>query len=167
MDRESGQRQSRTKAGFVSERILVVDDELFVRELLLEFLSSQGYEVSLADSGEKAVKLIENEPADVALVDLKMPGIDGIETLRQIGRTAPDTVTIVMTGYPTIESSIEALRCGASDYVVKPFKLNDLNSSIVKALREHKLKDQTTRLKERIAHLETELEKFSAPPSKA
>ena len=151
----------------MSERIWVVDDEIFVRDLLLEFLSSQGYEVSLADSGEKAVRLIQNEPASVALVDLKMPGIDGIETLRQIKRAAPDTVTIVMTGYPTVESSIEALRCGAHDYVVKPFKLNDLNSSVVKALHEHKLKDQTTRLKERIAHLETELEKFSTPASRA
>jgi DNA-binding NtrC family response regulator len=166
MERKSGQRQSITKAGFVSERILVVDDELFVRELLLEFLSSQGYEVWLADCGEKAVRLIENEPADVALVDLKMPGIDGIETLKQIRKAAPDTVTIVMTGYPTIESSIEALRCGACDYVVKPFKLNDLNSSVVKALQEHQLKDQTTRLKDRVAHLEKELERFSAPPAK-
>lgn len=146
---------------------MVVDDELFVRELLLEFLSSEGYEVSLADSGEKAVKLMQSEPADVVLVDLKMPGIDGIETLRQIKNTAPNTLSIVMTGYPTIDSSIEALRCGAYDYVVKPFKLNDLKSSIEKALEEYKLKDQTTRLKERIAHLETELEKFSTSRSKA
>lgn len=145
----------------------MVDDELFVRELLLEFLSSEGYEVSLADSGEKAVKLMQSEPADVVLVDLKMPGIDGIETLRQIKKTAPNTLSIVMTGYPTIDSSIEALRCGAYDYVVKPFKLNDLKSSIEKALEEHKLKDQTTRLKERIAHLETELEKFSTSRNKA
>ncbi len=146
---------------------MVVDDELFVRELLLEFLSSEGYEVSLADSGEKAVKLMQSEPADVVLVDLKMPGIDGIETLRQIKKTAPNTLSIVMTGYPTIDSSIEALRCGAYDYVVKPFKLNDLKSSIERALEEYKLKDQTTRLKERIAHLETELEKFSTSRSKA
>lgn len=145
----------------------MVDDELFVRELLLEFLSSEGYEVSLADSGEKAVKLMQSEPADVVLVDLKMPGIDGIETLRQIKKTAPNTLSIVMTGYPTIDSSIEALRCGAYDYVVKPFKLNNLKSSIEKALEEHKLKDQTTRLKERIAHLETELEKFSTSRNKA
>jgi len=151
----------------VSERILVVDDELFVRELLLEFLSSEGYEVSLADSGEKAVILMQSKPADVVLVDLKMPGIDGIETLRQIKKTAPDALAIVMTGYPTIDSSIEALRCGAYDYVVKPFKLNDLKSSIERALEEHKLKDQTTRLKERIVHLETELEKFSTSRSKA
>jgi DNA-binding NtrC family response regulator len=151
----------------VSERILVVDDELFVRELLLEYLSSQGYEVSLADSGEKAVKLMQSEPANVVLVDLKMPGIDGIETLKQIRKTTPGVLAIVMTGYPTIESSIEALRCGAYDYVVKPFKLNDLKSSIEKALEAHKLKDQTIRLRERIAHLEAELEKSSTPPNKA
>lgn len=144
----------------------MVDDELFVRELLLEFLSSEGYEVSLADSGEKAVKLMQSEPADVVLVDLKMPGIDGIETLRQIKKTAPDALAIVMTGYPTIESSIEALRCGACDYVVKPFKLNDLKSSIERALEEHKLKENTTRLKERIVHLETELQRLSTPPGK-
>ncbi|MCK4224477.1 MAG: sigma-54-dependent Fis family transcriptional regulator [candidate division Zixibacteria bacterium] len=149
-----------------SERILVVDDELFVRELLLEFLSTEGYEVSLADSGEKAVELMETQPAEVVLVDLKMPGIDGIETFKQIKKIAPDTLAIIMTGYPTIESSIEALRQGAYDYVVKPFKLNDLKTSIEKALREHKLKTQITQLKDRIAQLEVELEKFASPQSK-
>ena len=150
----------------MSEKILVVDDELFVRELLLEFLSSQGYEVSLADSGETAIKLMQSEPAQVILLDLKMPGIDGIETLKQIKKTAPDALAIVMTGYPTIESSIEALRCGACDYVVKPFKLNDLKSSIERAIEEHKLKENTTRLKERIVHLETKLQRLSTQPGK-
>ncbi len=145
-----------------SERILVIDDELFVRELLLEFLSTEGYEVSLADSGEKAVELMQTQPADLMLVDLKMPGIDGIETLKQIKKIAPDTLAIIMTGYPTIESSIEALRQGAYDYVVKPFKLNDLKSSIEKALREHKLKIQISQLKDRIVQLEAELEKYSS-----
>ena len=149
-----------------SERILVVDDELFVRELLLEFLSTEGYEVSLADSGEKAVELMETQPAEVVLVDLKMPGMDGIETFKQIKKIAPDTLAIIMTGYPTIESSIEALRQGAYDYVVKPFKLNDLKTSIEKALREHKLKIQISQLKNRIAQLEVELEKFASPQSK-
>ena len=149
-----------------SERILVVDDELFVRELLLEFLSTEGYEVSLADSGEKAVELMQTQPAEVVLVDLKMPGMDGIETFKQIKKIAPDTLAIIMTGYPTIESSIEALRQGAYDYVVKPFKLNDLKTSIEKALREHKLKTQITQLKNRIAQLEVELEKFASLQSK-
>lgn len=149
-----------------SEKILVVDDELFVRELLLEFLSTEGYEVSLADSGEKAVALMQTQPADLVLVDLKMPGIDGVETLKQMKKIAPDTLAIIMTGYPTIESSIEALRQGAYDYVVKPFKLNDLKSSIEKALREHKLKIQISQLKDRIAQLEAELERYSSLQNK-
>ncbi len=146
-----------------SEKILVVDDELFVRELLLEFLSTQGYEVSLADSGNKAIELMQTQPADVVLVDLKMQGIDGIETLRQMKKIAPDALAIIMTGYPTIESSIEALRQGACDYVIKPFKLNNLKSSIEKALREHKLKIEIGQLKDRIKQLEAELEKYSSP----
>ena len=145
------------------ERILVVDDELFVRELLLEFLSSQGYEVSLADSGEKAVELMQIEPANVVLVDLKMPGMDGIQTLKEIKKTTPDALGIIMTGYPTIESSIEALRQGAHDYVIKPFKLNDLKSSVEKALGEQKLKVEINQLKGRIKQLEAELETFSNP----
>jgi len=149
-----------------SERILVVDDELFVRELLLEFLSAQGYEVSLADSGEKAVELMQTQPADLVLVDLKMPGINGIEALRQIKKIAPDVRAIIMTGYPTIESSIEALRHGAYDYVIKPFKLDDLKSSIERALREHTLKVETSQLKDRIEQLETELERVSSPQKK-
>jgi DNA-binding NtrC family response regulator len=144
-----------------TDRILVVDDELFVRELLLEFLSSQGYEVSLAESGEKAVQLLQNQPARVALVDLKMPGMDGIQTLKEITKVVPHILTIIMTGYPTVESSIEALRFGAHDYVVKPFKLNDLKASIEKALGEQQLRTEISCLKNRVRQLETELEQLS------
>jgi DNA-binding NtrC family response regulator len=72
----------------------------------LEFLSIQGYEVSLAESGEKAIELTYTQPADVVLLDLKMSGMDGIETLKQLKKSSPDTLAIIMTGYPTIESSI-------------------------------------------------------------
>jgi two-component system response regulator AtoC len=150
----------------VSEKILVVDDELFVRELLLEFLSTQDYEVSLADSGEKAVKLLQTQPVDLILLDLKMPGIDGIETLRQMKEIDPNALAIIMTGYPTIESSIDALRHGAYDYVIKPFKLNELKSTIEKALQEHKLKVDIGQLQGRIAQLEGDLEKYHHHPKK-
>ncbi len=149
-----------------AEKILVVDDELFVRELLLEFLSSEGYEVFLADSGEKAVELMQTQAADLILLDLKMPGIDGMETLRRIKKVAPGALTIIMTGYPTIQSSIDALRCGACDYVVKPFKLNDLKSTIEKALEKHKAKAEINKLKDRIGQLEAELEKYSKSDKK-
>jgi two-component system response regulator AtoC len=149
------------------EKILVVDDEVFIRELLFEFLTREDYEVVLADCGEKAVELIKSQPVGVALIDLKMPGIDGIETLKKIKEEDPDTLSIIMTGYPTLESSIEALRSGAYDYVVKPFKLNELKSSLEKALHECKLKKEIGELKNRVKTLEEELKKYLPPEVKS
>lgn len=145
------------------EKVLVVDDELFVRELLFEFLSKEDYEVILAECGEKAVELIKSQQVEVALIDLKMPGIDGIETLKKIKEIDPHALSIIMTGYPTLESSIEALRCGAYDYMIKPFKLNELKSCIQKALDEYKLRTEIGKLKNRIKTLEEELKKHLTP----
>ena len=149
------------------KKILVVDDEVFIRELLFEFLTREDYEVVLADCGEKAVELIKSQPVEVALIDLKMPGIDGIETLKKIKEVDPNTPSIIMTGYPTLESSIEALRSGAYDYVMKPFKLNELRSSLEKALHESKLKKEIGELKNRVKTLEEELKKYLPPEGKS
>ncbi len=141
-------------------KILVVDDELFVRELLLEFFSKEGYQVCAEESGEKAVEKIKSETFDVALIDLKMPGIDGLETLKRVKAVSPLTLNIIMTGYPTIESCIQALRSGAYDYVVKPFKLAELKFCVAKALEEHNLKDEIQSLRQKIKSLEDELKRY-------
>jgi DNA-binding NtrC family response regulator len=145
------------------EKILVVDDELFVRELLFEFLSKEEYEIVLADCGEKAIEVIKSQPVELALIDLKMTGMDGIETLKKIKELNPSTLSLIMTGYPTLESSIEALRCGACDYVIKPFKLMNLKESVEKALHEYKLRTEIGKLKNRINNLEQELKKYLTP----
>jgi len=141
-------------------KILVVDDELFVRDLLLEFLGREGFEVVAVESGERALETVKVNAFQIALIDLKMPGISGLETLKEIRKISPLTQNIIMTGYPTIESSIEALRSGAYDYVVKPFKLSDLKASIDKACQEYNLKAEIEKLRERIKNLEEELKKY-------
>jgi DNA-binding NtrC family response regulator len=145
------------------EKILVVDDELFVRELLFEFLTKQGYEVVLAESGEKALELCKVQPSQVVLVDLKMPGMNGIDTLKEIKQINSQALPIIMTGYPTLETSLEALRAGAYDYVIKPFKLNELKSLIERALKEFHLREEIGELRQRIKNLEDDLKKHPSP----
>ncbi|HEX9912360.1 MAG TPA: response regulator [candidate division Zixibacteria bacterium] len=142
------------------EKILVVDDELFVRELLSEFLGKQGFEVLLAESGEKALEIAKTTPVQIALIDLKMPGLDGIQTLKELKKIIPEILPIIMTGYPTIESAVEALRSGACDYVIKPFKLNELRASIDRVLKEYQLKYEIDELKGKIKGLEEELKNY-------
>ncbi|MCP4633248.1 MAG: response regulator [candidate division Zixibacteria bacterium] len=146
-------------------RVLVVDDEKFIRDLLQEFLDKQGYDVVLSESGETAVELTESTSVDVALVDLKMPGIDGLETLNRLKNNQPNIPVIIMTGYPTIETSIKALRLGAYDYVVKPFKLNELKAAVENALKESKLMVEISALRSKIKTIEGELQQYESEDS--
>ena len=140
-----------------AHRLLVVDDEVFVRELLEEYFSRLGHEVTAAESGEAGITAVQTGRFGVALVDLKMPGIDGIETLREIRRLDPRCVIVIMTGYPTIDSSIEALRSGAFDYIIKPFKLGELCEVVERAAKEYRLRVEIDGIQQRIETVETQL----------
>jgi DNA-binding NtrC family response regulator len=119
-----------------NRRILIVDDEAVVRTGIARVLEGQGLAVNLAASGSEALELMAIHPADVMLLDIKMPGIDGIEVLKRIRTSYPETVVIMITGYPTIDTAIECIKLGALDYLVKPFRVDELEALVLKAWKK-------------------------------
>jgi signal transduction histidine kinase len=122
--------------------VLVIDDEAGVRDMLGEALRRKGYTVTEAADGDAAVERVRAARFDVALCDLKMPGIDGLETLRQIKEINPDIEIIIMTGYGTMENAIESHRQGAFDFLVKPVVMQDLLFSVGKALERRDMRER-------------------------
>ena len=110
--------------------ILIVDDELHIRTSLKELLSRDGYEVVAVESGEAALERIVEEKFDLALVDLKLGKMGGMDVLAEIRQRSPDTITIVLTGHASLETAVETLRKGAHDYLFKPAKPAELRESI-------------------------------------
>jgi DNA-binding NtrC family response regulator len=116
--------------------ILVVDDELLIRDLLYDFFHSQGWEIVLAENGEKALKIIDSQKVDLVLTDLKMPDMDGMTLTKQLRETHPEIPVVVMTGYPSVDSAVEALRNKVVDYIVKPFNINRLYKVVESQINE-------------------------------
>lgn len=108
----------KARAGF---RVLVVDDEFVVRDSIKEWLTVEGYEVEMAESGFEAVEKLAHHPYALMLVDIKMPGMDGVEVLKRAKEMIPDIPVVMMTAYATVETAVEAMKVGARDYLMKPF----------------------------------------------
>ena len=115
-------------------KILVVDDEKRIRDGCHAVLSGEGFQVFVAEEGNTGLSMINNQHFDVVLLDLMMPGISGIEVLNQVNAAHPDTAIIVITGYATIEHSIEAMKNGAFDFIPKPFSPDQLRVVVAKAI---------------------------------
>ena len=120
-------------------KILVVDDELIVCRSCLRILEGVGYEVETVQNGKAALERVREKPFDMVIVDLKMPGIDGIEVLRSIKKTNPEIIVIMITGYSTVETAVEAMKLGAFDYIPKPFTPDELEIIVEKALEKKRL----------------------------
>jgi DNA-binding response OmpR family regulator len=116
--------------------VLVVDDEKTVCKSCEKILTQEGYNVDVALSGNEALRKVRGNGFDVVIADWKMPEIDGIEVARRIKKENPNIVVIMITGYPSVESSIKALRSGISDYVPKPFTPEELSDAVIKALEK-------------------------------
>ncbi|MHB8352032.1 MAG: winged helix-turn-helix domain-containing protein [Thermoplasmata archaeon] len=117
-------------------RILVVDDDAVFREELGELLSDDGHTVTRASSVPKAVELLEHEEVDVVLTDLKMPRHGGLELVATVRQRWPRTVVIVVTGFATVETAVEALKLGALDYLRKPFRLEEVHAALALASQQ-------------------------------
>jgi DNA-binding NtrC family response regulator len=107
-------------------RILVVDDDETVRRSYLRSLESMSCQVAAARDGEEALQTMEQKPFDVVLLDMRMPGQDGLSVLRTIKQKWPESEVVIITGYPTVDSAKEAVRLGAFDYVAKPVGPQDV-----------------------------------------
>ncbi len=130
--------------------ILIVDDEVAVRKALEKFLTSLNYQVLTASDGEEALNLIQQETVDLALVDLVMPKMDGIELIHRMKRLYPHIIPIVLTGFGTITTAVEAMKAGAYHYLTKPFDLDDIASLIATALEHRQLKQENIELKRQV-----------------
>lgn len=114
--------------------ILVVDDEKIARISLADILKIEGYNVTDAASGQAALDALREAEFDLMLLDIKMPGMDGIEVMRKASKIAPDTLVILLTAHGSMESAIEALRHGAHDYLIKPSSPHEILSSVAAGL---------------------------------
>jgi DNA-binding NtrC family response regulator len=115
-------------------KILVIDDEDIVLKSCHRALTPEGYDVKIAKSGVEGLKMLENELFHVALIDVKMPDMDGMEVLKKIKERWPDVVVIIITGYSAIATAVSSIKLGAFDYIEKPFTPDGILSAIKKAL---------------------------------
>jgi PAS domain S-box-containing protein len=132
-------------------RILIVDDDMELMNTLCEVLNARGYDATGFSSATEALKALQRQDFDVLLLDLMMPDINGIEFLKKSHLICPHIISIIMTGYATVQSAVETMKLGAFDYVLKPFKMDILLPVITRALEMRRLKNENLHLRENMA----------------
>src|SRR5215475_15476658 len=130
--------------------ILVIDDEEIMREILETLLTREGYDVRLASSGQEGLEMARAAPFDAAIVDIMMPGLNGIETLDELKRIDEDLAVLIITAYASVESAIAAMKNGAFDYITKPFKNDEVLVVVRNALERRRLLTENRNLRQNI-----------------
>ncbi len=131
-------------------RILIVEDEKSMREVLKILLEEEGYDITAAADGIEAGEKIQKDIFDIVITDIKMPRADGFEVLRKVKEISPSSIVIMITAFSTTESTIEAMKLGAYDYIHKPFKMDEIRLIINKALEKKRLSEELTLLREKV-----------------
>ncbi|HEY6770332.1 MAG TPA: sigma-54 dependent transcriptional regulator [Candidatus Sulfotelmatobacter sp.] len=130
--------------------LLIVDDERPIREACREVAQSLGFNPYIADSAEQAYRLLESQTIDAALIDLRLPGAGGLDALRRIKERRPEALVIVVTGYGTVQTAVQAMKIGAYDYVTKPFSLDELKLLLERVVNHLRLKSENRMLREKV-----------------
>jgi len=134
----------------MKSRILVVDDEESIREFLEIMLKKEGYEVTTAEDGARAKDILSKKSFDMIISDLQMPNMTGIELLKHVKESYPETVFMLITAFGTTETAVEAMKMGAYDYVTKPFKIDEVRMNVANALRAQNLEVEVRSLKKEL-----------------
>ncbi len=148
---------SATSVAPASMRIVIVDDEAIVRDSLGAWFRQDGHEVDLAESAREALRLVGTKRYDLAFLDIKMPGMDGLELQTRLASADPELTIVLMTAYASVESAVKAMKSGAYDYIVKPFDPDDLSMLVRRAAEHRSLRAENVRLKK-------SLESAAGPP---
>src|SRR5688572_30550822 len=136
------------KEGNSGIRLLLVDDEPLIRESLYEILRMEGYTVETSDTGEKALELMEKQAVDVVVTDFKLPKMSGLQLLKEIKKKYSRTEIIMITGYGSVESAVEAMKVGAYDYITKPINDNEIKLIIEKIVEKKRIIEENQNLKD-------------------
>ena len=131
-------------------KILFIDDNQSSRELFLQSINANSFDANVASSVIQAEKAIGEQMPDVVITDLRMPDIDGLEGMKRIHNIAPDVPVIVITGFGTVETAVEAMKLGAFDYLRKPFKPSEIELVIIRALKHRHLLQENARLRSEV-----------------
>ncbi len=132
------------------KRILVADDEESIRWVLSKALTKQGYEIDLADNGQDALLMSRKQSYDLAILDIKMPGMTGLDLLNKLQEQSPKTLVVIMTAESSMKNAVEAMKRGAYDYITKPFDLEALDAIILKAQKASEVSEEVGRLKDEL-----------------
>ena len=132
-------------------RILVVDDEKVIREILADFLTMEGYVVHAVEDGALALEELQQRSYNLVISDLKMPNMGGLDLIQKIAEESIPVLTVIMTGFGTVETAIEAMKKGAYDYILKPFKVEEVIHIVQRGLDRQRLQHENIRLKDALS----------------
>ena len=146
-------------------KVLIIEDDEVLRQLLIDVLSDQEYQVEAAETGEDGLRAMEQDVFDVILLDINLPGMDGMDVLRLAPARQPDSQVVMMTAFGTVDTAVEAMKQGAFDYINKPFSTDELLLTITRALEEQDLRREVARLRQRARGVDGDIQIVGKSPA--